>query len=182
MLGHREDEVALERLQAIKEGVELVDHGRAVAARGRAYNLGISTEVLAAPILAAMRFAVALVLIAAAGSATAQTPAGEDVLPGHDVDAACAALADKSAKNGGTSRNVTMNLCLQEEQEGYDTSKLLWDRISPLRRRECLQHASGFGQANYYRALGGCLEAKGAVEDNERQMQQLRSKPQGFRY
>lgn len=129
-----------------------------------------------------MRFAVALVLIAAAGSATAQTPSGGDALPGHDVDAACAALADQSAKSSNTPRNVAMNLCLQEEQEGYDTSKLLWDRVSVPRRRECLQHASGFGQANYYRALGMCLEAKSAVEDNEREMQQLRSKPQGFRY
>ncbi|WP_342111750.1 hypothetical protein [Methylobacterium sp. SI9] len=128
-----------------------------------------------------MRYAVALILIAAATGAAAQvtTSAG---FPVHDVDAACAAFADRTARAGNTSRNVAMNICLHEEQEGYDTARLLWDQVSPPRRQECSAHADSLGAPNYYRGLGYCLEAKAAVEANERQGQGMREKPQGFRY
>lgn len=127
-----------------------------------------------------MRYALASVLVILAGPVSAQgAPLDGRAIPIRDVNAACSALADGSARSGGTSSNTALALCLQEEQQGYDAAKLLWGEVSPARRGECLTHASGFGPPNYYRALGSCLEAKLAVEDNARQM---REKPQGFRY
>lgn len=129
-----------------------------------------------------MRYALASALFIVAGGASAQgSPPDGSAVPVRDVDAVCSTLADGSAGNGRASRNVALSLCVQEEQQGYDTSKLLWDHVSLSLRRECLTHAASFGPPNYYRALGSCLEAKYAVEGNARQMQQMRSAPQGFR-
>jgi hypothetical protein len=71
MLRHCQDEIALEGLQAFKESVELVGHGQAVAAGTKAYNLGIWTDARAATILAAMRYALAAVVLLAAVPASA---------------------------------------------------------------------------------------------------------------
>jgi hypothetical protein len=51
VLGHRQNEIALVRLEAFEEGVELGGHGRAVAAGVGLDNMSVSTRALASAIV-----------------------------------------------------------------------------------------------------------------------------------
>ena len=114
------------------------------------------------------------------GSLPETSPAGRaDAIPLHDVDAACEALAARTPQGGLATRNGSLGVCLQEEQDGYDTAQIFWDALTPEQHRECLQHAGGFGLPNYYRALGTCAEGKAVAAAVSRQ---ARQPPQRFQY
>ena len=102
-----------------------------------------------------------------------------DAIPLHDVDAACEALASRTPRDGLATRNGSLRVCLQEEQDGYDTARMFWDALTPEQHRECLEHAGGFGLPNYYRALGVCAEGKAVAAAVSRQ---ARQPPQRFQY
>ena len=109
----------------------------------------------------------------------AAPPDSADAIPLHNVDAACEALARRTPRDGLATRNGSLRVCLQEEQDGYDTARMFWDTLTPEQHRECLQHAGGFGLPNYYRALGVCAEGKAVAAAVS---SQSRQPPQRFQY
>jgi hypothetical protein len=77
----------------------------------------------------------------------------------------------------GPSSPVGYNVCINNEQEGYDNARAVWDQLSQGSAQTCLNwalHTRPFAQ---YAALGSCAMGRLAID---RYQQELNAPPKAF--
>lgn len=100
-----------------------------------------------------MRHALALLAFLLPGPALAQA------IPTHDVDAACGRLSPRAA----------VTSCVRQEQDAYETAKMLWPLLSDRGREKVLADARAYqSSASYYVAVANFVQGRLAIEQQQR--------------
>jgi len=96
-------------------------------------------------------------LILSAAFAALSSPALAD-MPNYDVKAHCNAVANF----GGSSSQMILNGCYQQEQSSYNELKPIWDRLPAAVRKHCNEVAR-FGSPGSYMILNGCVQQEASA-------------------
>ena len=86
-------------------------------------------------------------------------PANAQALPAHDVDGSCGRLSPREA----------VASCVRQEQDAYETAKMLWPLLSDQGREKVLADARGYqSSASYYVAIANFVQGRLAIEQQQR--------------
>lgn len=110
-------------------------------------------------------------LLAALLITTAATSAMARDFPMRDVEATCHAFADPVKENP-----ALFQLCLDQEQGGYNRAKVYWSKLNENEQTECIRMAAQTEPYAYYEMLGEAVYVAYRVADNAGRF------PRQFRY